>query len=269
MSDPQPPAVPPEQLNLRRELRRQLHTVDGLTPPPAPDFAGRAIAAARDAEAELAESVEVASDGPPARLVTVPDADAGSTFTTAEAVTATGATSSDPTNDPHRAPTVVPPHRRRWARVLVGAAAAVAIGAVAVPTLPRLLGGTSSSTTGSAAVAPAGSAATAAGGSAPDAETSGPRVMGKEVSPSGPSAASTPLASGIAIGPAGSSSDLTPVVEQLRARLTTPPYDVTSVVLRANPTRVEITVRAPDAAVLDLARGVLPEGTPVVILRAR
>ncbi len=283
MSDPQLPDGPPEQLNMRGELRRRLHTVDALTPPPAPDFAARAIAAARAAEAELDESPEplerfesresvgsapsdeVASARAPEHLVTPAPAATGSSATTATGATA-AAGSSDAASDAQRTAAVVPLHQRRWARVAVGAAAAVLIGAVAVPTLPRLLGGTSASTSGSAAGAAADSAATGGAGSVPDAEASGPRVVDKGTAAT--SAESAQLSTGVATGPTGSSSDLTRVVEALRVRLTGPPYDVTSVVLRADPTRVEVTVRTPDAAVLDVARGALPAGTQVVILRA-
>lgn len=233
-----------EALRLRRELRRRLHQVDDLTPPPARDFAALAIAAGRAAEAEVAASVSTSDVDAPAP---------------AEQAPLSG-------TDPRPVPTVVVPlSRRRWPRVLVGVAAAVVLGAVAVPTLPQLFRQSSSTTSGSTSVDAAGSAAGARGqaatGAAGDRGTveSGPTSAPKAV----------PFASGVATGPSGPAGDLAPVVDQLRARLTAPPYDATSVVLLADPTRVEITLPAPDPTVLELARSLLPDGTPVALLPAR
>ncbi|MDQ2757582.1 MAG: hypothetical protein M3Y71_13640 [Actinomycetota bacterium] len=249
MSDPLTGDDSPEQLRVRRELVRRLRTVDSLSPPPAPDFATRAMAAARSADTEAAASAQPPSHGSVEHAASLREP-------------------ASPTSGSRATATVLPLRRRGWTRVLVGAAAAVAIGAVAVPTLPHLLSGTSSSSVGSSALAPVEGDATGAAASAPEVatrETGAPPGSYNRPAPEAPTLAQ-PLASGVATGPSGSSIDLAPAVERLRARLTAAPYDATSVVLRSDPTRVEVTLPVPDPAVLDLARSILPEGTRVVLL---
>ena len=262
---PTPPADgASEALRLRRELRSRLHAVDALTPPAAPDFAARAIAAANHPDEQPVSPVGQGA-GP-----------ADVTGTAAADPTAPTATPTDegiadpPTSDAgHPAPVLPMARRRRWPRVLVAAAAAVAIGAVAVPTLPRLMGGTASSGVAGSASAPQDRVVTP--GAAPESAAGGPRAVTGSASlpvtpPRGSVDGAVPFASGVATGPSGSPNALTTAVERLRAKLTAAPYDALAVTLRVDPARVEIVLRAPDPAVLDLARTLRPGGTPVAVL---
>lgn len=235
MSVTPPDEGSPEALQMRRELRHRLRRVDALTPPPAPDFAARAIAAARAVEADP-------EDGPPAETTPAPAP------TPPPALVATSAprTTSAPTPTPT-------PERRRRRRVLIGLAAAVTIGAVAVPTLRQLLDRSQTGASTSAGAAVEDSRATGA----PQADVA---------------ASAVPLTSGLATGPTGSGG-LTPVVDALRTSLTAAPWSATSVTLRPDPTRVEIVLPADDdpatvARALDLARGLLPAGTTIRVLAA-
>lgn len=172
-----------EALRLRRELRRRLHQVDDLTPPPARDFAALAVAAGRAAEAEVTGSDPDAASG------VTPD--------------------DEPQESPAPVPTptvLVPLTRRRWPRVLVGVAAAVVLGAVAVPALPQLFRQSASTSSESTALDAAGSAAGApqqaatGAGAARGTLGSAPTAVSKAV----------PFASGVATGPSGPAGDLTP-----------------------------------------------------------
>lgn len=107
------------------QLREQMHRVDDLTPPPPPDFAGRAMRA---------------SSGADARRVEPRDA-----------------------------------RHRTWGKVLLGAAAAIAVGALAVTTLLHLGG---SATTSGASVA--GAAAPEDTGGSATTTTSGPELPTKQ-----------------------------------------------------------------------------------------
>ncbi|GAA1878191.1 hypothetical protein GCM10009814_05300 [Lapillicoccus jejuensis] len=208
-----------------------MRSVDDLTPPPAPDFAARAMAAARTtSRATTADAEDTGNTEPAERLVPV-----------------------------------VPLHRRPWARALTGVAAALVLGTAALSGLQHV-GGGSSASSGAAAQPEAGTAqgpasadrpapADAAGGSG--AGTAGSTVPGASL-----------LGKGSATGAATTS--LPDAVARLQQRLREPPFfDLRpTVALRGGTVVVTLQVsvdRRPalDPALVDLVSRSLPAGTPV------